>query len=98
MLKLLSIVAAGIVVVGCAATGDVAHTRLTPHEAMRLAVAQARKADVDFTRLFPARAKYIAKEHWWLISWDERPPQTIGGGFAAVVDDRSGKVDLIPGR
>jgi hypothetical protein len=98
MLKLLAIVAAGTVVVGCTATGDNAHTRLTPHEAIRLAVAEARKAGVDFTRLFPARAKYNAKEHWWLISWDERPPQTIGGDFGAVVDDWSGEVSLIPGR
>jgi hypothetical protein len=99
MLKLVIILAAASIGIGPLAVGNAPHPRLSGAQAIRLARAKARQEHVDFTHLLPARAKYLAKEQWWLISWDGKPPVvTVGAGYGAVVEDATGKVTLIPGR
>jgi hypothetical protein len=99
MLKLTLIIAVASIAIPATAQRDRARARLTSAHAIRLAVAKARAAEVDFTHLLPATAKYDAKERWWLISWREKPPIiTVGGGYGAVVEDTTGEVTLIPGR
>jgi hypothetical protein len=99
MLKLSLIIAVASVAVTAIAQRDGAHARLTSAHAIRLAVAKARAAHVDFTHLLPPTAKYDAKERWWLISWREKPAIiTVGGGYGAVVEDSTGEVTLIAGR
>jgi hypothetical protein len=91
-----------VVLLASTVYADPGQPRLTSEKAIRLAVAAAKKDHVNLRSLMPPRATYDAKNHWWLISWDERPDKNglvhVGGDFGAVVEDDTGKVTVIPGR
>jgi hypothetical protein len=79
--------------------------RLSAETAIQLATTAARQAHVDFSTLLPPTAKFYPRSEigaHWSVFWEEKPDKngmvTVGGNFSAMVDDSTGRVDLIPGR
>jgi hypothetical protein len=93
----LAILAAGLLVTGCATTHA---PRLTASQAIDLAAVEATRQHFDTRRFMPPTAYYRPEgARWiWVVHWDEKPDKAgmvrIGGDCWAFVDDASGHVTV----